>query len=82
MQWVSVGGVLATGAFTLASLGFSFYVTKFSSFGKTYGIFAGVAILIFWLYLRPAANPLVCVSGRPGGRVRPFGAEGVVVASR
>lgn len=50
-RWSSRGAVLATVLWALVSLGFSFYTTNFRSFGATYGAFAGVAILIFWLYL-------------------------------
>lgn len=50
-RWSSLGATFATALWAIISLGFSFYTTSFSSYGKTYGAFAGVAILIFWLYL-------------------------------
>lgn len=50
-RWTSHGAVVATIVWALVSLGFSLYTTDFSSYARTYGAFAGVAILILWLYL-------------------------------
>ena len=50
-RWTSTGAVVATVLWAMVSFGFSIYTTDFSSYDKTYGAFAGVAILVFWLYL-------------------------------
>jgi membrane protein len=50
-HWWSTGSLFATSVWALVSLLFSLYTSDFSSYSRTYGAFAGVAILIFWLYL-------------------------------
>ena len=50
-QWMSPGALVATALWALISVGFSFYTSASGSYTRTYGAFAGVAILIFWLYL-------------------------------
>lgn len=50
-HWTSSGAIVATVLWAIVSLAFSFYTSSFGTYGRTYGAFAGVALLIFWLYL-------------------------------
>ncbi|SDD95282.1 YihY/virulence factor BrkB family protein [Auraticoccus monumenti] len=51
MRWVSVGAVVATVIWLLASIGFSVYVSTFGNYAKTYGVFAGIIVLLLWLWI-------------------------------
>ena len=51
LAWVSVGSVLATVVWLLASLGFSLYVENLGRYSHTYGALAGVAVLMLWLWI-------------------------------
>ncbi len=55
-RWCTPGTLFATVVWAAVSLGFSLYTSSFGSFATTYGAFAGVAILIFWLYLSGLAT--------------------------
>lgn len=50
-KWVSPGGVLALVLWLVASAGFAFYVSNFSSYNKTYGSLAGVIVFLVWLWI-------------------------------
>lgn len=50
-RWVSVGAIIATLLWLLASIGFTVYVQNFSNYNETYGAIGSVIILILWFYL-------------------------------
>jgi membrane protein len=50
-QFISPGAVVGVVAWIVASAGFFFYVSNFSSYSATYGAFAAVVILLVWLWL-------------------------------
>jgi membrane protein len=51
MRWVSVGAVVATVLWLVASAGFSLYVANFSNYAKTYGALAGIVVTLLWLWI-------------------------------
>jgi membrane protein len=48
---VTTGALVTVGGWVLATLGFSFYVTNFASYGALYGAFSAAIVLLLWLYL-------------------------------
>lgn len=48
---ITPGAVFGVVTWIVASLGFFLYVSNFSSYGATYGAFAGAVILLVWLWL-------------------------------
>lgn len=51
LRWLTWGACLATGAWFLAALGFSFYLQHFANYSVTYGAFGSVAGFMIWLWL-------------------------------
>ncbi len=50
-RWVSWGAVVATVLWMIGSVLFSYYVSHFGNFNKTYGSLGAVVILILWFYV-------------------------------
>lgn len=49
--WLTWGTVVATVLWVAGSLGFSWYVSNFAYYNKTFGALGGVIVLLMWLWL-------------------------------
>jgi membrane protein len=88
MTWVSVGAVVATLMWLAASIGFSIYTSTFGNYAKTYGVFAGIVVLLLWLWLTMyaillgaeinAESERQTVADTTEGREESFGGRGAV----
>jgi membrane protein len=89
-HWVSVGSVFATLLWLLASAGFSYYVTNFANYGRTYGSLGAVIVLLLWLYISfyivllgaeiNAELELQTAQDTTRGKPKPMGKRGAFVA--
>ncbi len=50
-RWIFPGSILATILWVATSLGFSWYVAHFASYGATYGPLGAVAAIMMWLFV-------------------------------
>jgi uncharacterized BrkB/YihY/UPF0761 family membrane protein len=89
-HWVSVGSLFATALWLIASAVFSFYVSVFANYDKTYGALGAVIVLLIWLYLSffivllgaevNAELELQTAQDTTVGRPKPMGRRGAFVA--
>jgi membrane protein len=49
-EWVSPGAILFVVLWIAASIGFSWYVSNFGDYNRTYGSIGAVILLLIWLY--------------------------------
>jgi membrane protein len=50
-RWITYGSATAATIWLLGSIAFAQYVSRFGSYGETYGALAGVVVLLLWFYL-------------------------------
>jgi membrane protein len=90
MKWVSVGAIVATVIWLIASIGFSIYSSTFGNYAKTYGVFAGIVVLLFWLWITAyaillgaeinAESEQQTIADTTKGEEQPLGERGAVKA--
>ena len=54
-KFITPGSVVAVVIWVVASLGFSFYVSRFGSYEVSYGALGGVIILLLWMWISSMA---------------------------
>jgi membrane protein len=64
------GALLAAALWVIASVGFSFYVSKFSTYNATYGTLGAVIVLLVWIYIVSIAMLVGALVNRELQRVR------------
>jgi membrane protein len=64
------GALLATALGLIASVGFSIYVSNFSSYDATYGALGAIIVLLIWLYVGNLALLIGALANRELRRVR------------
>ncbi|GBR22983.1 t-RNA-processing ribonuclease BN [Kozakia baliensis NRIC 0488] len=50
-RWIFPGSLVATVLWVLTSIGFSYYVSRFASYGSTYGPLGAVAAIMMWFFV-------------------------------
>jgi membrane protein len=50
-RWISPGSLLAVFGWVVGSAAFTFYVSNFGAYNKTYGALGGVIVFLIWLWL-------------------------------
>jgi membrane protein len=54
-KFIMPGSVVGVLVWLAASLGFSFYVSHFSTFGIAYGALGGIIVLLLWMWISSLA---------------------------
>ncbi len=75
-KFITPGSVAGVLVWLAASLGFSFYVSHFGTFGITYGALGAIIILLLWMWISSLALMLgaeinAVLARRPSGGLRP-----------